>query len=263
MTHTATIDVNAYLDGELGPEEAAEIEARLARDSEARIRFEALARHKDHLGEALTELAASGPVNLKTARLEKRLAAALHRRMSPRRSFASVAWIRHGFQIAASCALVAFGWWGHANWSPRSSAVPAYVSEAVGAHRVFAEDMVQPVEFTGAALAGATEWFSNKIGTEVTAPDLSDFDMTLVGARLLGTREGPMAQFIYEDALGERYSLTLARHPDDTPIAPLQVIDYPEREAGYWNTPNLDFTFVGRKGGTSVEDVAATLVERI
>ena len=164
MSHTETIDVNAYLDGELGPDEAAEFEAHLDSDPEVRARLDAFAHQKDHLGEALTELASSGPRNLKTARLEKRLAAALHRRVAPRRSFIAGPWMHGGAQIAAACALVAFGWWGHASWSPQSSGVPDYVSEAVGAHRVFAEDMVQPVEFTGAAIEGATEWFSTKIG---------------------------------------------------------------------------------------------------
>lgn len=259
MTRTETIDVNAYLDGELGPEEAAEIEARLDNDPEARARLEAFARQKDHLGEALTELASGGPKNLKTARLEKQLAAALHRRLSPRRSFGVGPWLRSGSQVAAACALIAFGWWGHATWSPQSSGVPDYVSEAVGAHQVFAEDLVQPAEFTGAAIQGATEWFSSKIGAQVSAPDLGDFDMVLIGARLLGTKEGPMAQFIYEDADGGRYSLTLARHPDDRPLAPLQVVDYPERVASYWSTPNIDFTLVGKKGGAPLENVAATL----
>ena len=263
MSHTETIDVNAYLDGELGPDEAAEIEARLDSDPEVRARLDAFARQKDHLGEALSELASSGPRNLKTARLEKRLAAALHHRAAPRRSFAAGPWMRGGAQIAAACALVAFGWWGHASWSPPSSGVPDYVSEAVGAHRIFAEDIVQPAEFTGAAIESATEWFSTKIGTQVNAPDLGEFDMALIGARLLGTKEGPMAQFIYEDAAGDRYSLTLARHPEDRPLAPLQVVDYPERAAGYWSTPNIDFTLVGKKSGTSVQNVAATLAGHI
>ena len=261
MTHTETIDENAYLDGELGPDEAAEIEARLDRDPEARARLEALSCQKALLREALSELTAGAPRNLKTARLEKRLAAALHRRIAPRRAlFNAGPWIRSGAQIAAGCAFVAIGWWGHASWSPQSSGIPNYVSEAVGAHRVFAEDMVQPVEFAGDAVQGATEWFSTKIGAPVNAPDLSDFGMTLVGARLLGTREGPMAQFIYEDSGGERYSLTLARHPDDRPLAPLQRVDYPERAASYWSTPNIDFTLVG-KGGSLVGNVAATLAE--
>lgn len=263
MSRTETIDVNAYLDGELGPDEAAEMEARLDSDPDARTRLEAFARQKDRLGEALTDIAASGPRNLRTARLERRLAAALHRRAMPRRSFAAGPWMRSGAQVAAACTLVAFGWWGHASWSPQASGVPEYVTEAVGAHRVFAEDMIQPAEFTGDAVQGATEWFSSKIGTQVNAPDLNEFDMTLVGARLLGTKEGPMAQFIYEDGNGERYSLTLARHPDDRPLAPLQVVDYPERSAGYWSTPNIDFTLIGRNGVASVQSIAATLAGNV
>ncbi|ETX28613.1 anti-sigma factor family protein [Roseivivax isoporae] len=262
MTRGATLDLNAYLDGELGPEESAEIEARLETDAEARERLETLARQKDRLGAALAAIADSAPADLRTARLERQLAGALHRRMSPRRPFAAAPWLRGGGRVAAAAALVAFGWVAHGSWAPQAPGVPEYVSEAMGAHQVFAEDLVRPAEFTGGAIDTAAEWFSSKIGAQVNAPDLSGFDMTLVGARLLGTKEGPLAQFIYEDAGGARYSLTLARHPEDRPLAPLQAVDYPDRAVVYWSTPDIDFTLIGKKDGMSVRTMASTLAER-
>ncbi len=263
MTSAEQIDFNAYLDGELGPEEAAEIEARLAEDPEAQARLEACGRHKDMIADALTAIALTGPVPLKTARLEKRLAAKLHMRAAPTRTFAAGPWLQGVTQIAAAAALVAFGWWGHASWTPTPSGVPEYVSEALGAHTVFANDIVRPAEFTGGDVDSAAEWFSAKMGVPVLAPDLSDYGISVVGARLLGTKEGPLAQFIYEDGDGARYSLTLAKHPDNQPIAPLQVVDYPNRAVGYWRTQDIDFALVGKSNDGSIQSLAANLAKDI
>jgi len=255
-------DVNAYLDGELGPEEAAEIEALLDEDANARAQFEAFSRQKALLGEALDTFD-EGPQNLETVRLERRLASALHLRAAPRRVITFSALNRTGSQLAAACALMAFGWWGHVAWSTEQSGLPGYVSEAVGAHLVFAEDNLHPAEFTGGALDGAATWFSEKVGTPVAAPDLSGHGITLVGGRLLGTKEGPLAQFIYEDSDGGRYSLTLSRHPADRPVAPFQVADYPNRAVGYWSTSDIDFALVGNSKATSVQTLAQDLGAQI
>ncbi|MBV7392692.1 anti-sigma factor family protein [Mameliella sediminis] len=260
MTPSDTIDIHSYLDGELGPEEAAAIEDRLENDPEARARLEAMARQKELVGAALTGVAGTQAENLRTARLERRLAAALHRRIAPRRAPMFVeTWGRKAVQIAAACALVSFGWWGHALWSPGAQGIPEYVSEAVGAHRVFAEDSLRPAEFIGNDVDTAAAWFSNKMGVPVDVPDLVAFNLNLVGARLLGTKEGPLAQFIYEDAGGNRYSLTLARHPVERPLEPLQVVDYPDRSVGYWSTTNIDFALVGNRDAPVVKDLAMTL----
>ncbi len=258
MTENVNMGVNAYLDGELGPEEAAEIEAQLDADTEARAQFEAFSLHKAQLGEAVDALDAK-PQNLKTARLERRLASAIHRRSAPRRIIAFSAWSRMGSQIAAACALVAFGWWGHATWSQKQSDVPEYVAEAVGGHLVFAEDMLHPVEFSGDEIGGAIEWLSEKIGVPISAPDFSVHGMTLIGSRLLGTKEGPLGQFIYEDTNGERYSLTLSRHLAAQPILPFQLAEHPNRNVGYWSTSDIDFALVGGHDATLIQTLAQDL----
>ena len=261
MTTTEEIDINAYLDGELGPDDAAEIEARLAEDPEMQARLDAYSRQKDQIGEALAGIASAGPASFKTARLEKRLAARLQRRVAPR-GFAAGPLLHGVTRVAAAVALIAFGWWGHASWTPTPSGVPEYVLEAVGAHAVFAEDIVRPVEFSDGDIDSAAEWFSAKIGFPVETPNLDGYGMSVVGARLLGTKEGPLVQFVYEDGTGERYSLTLAKHPVNRPIAPLELMDYPDSSVVYWSTPNIDFVLIGKAGRESIQSVAKNLAKQ-
>lgn len=258
MTENLFTGLNAYLDGELGPEEAAEIEAQLDLDPEASAQFDALLLQKAQIGEAVDALNAK-PQNLETARLERRLAKAIHRRSTPRKVIAFDAWSRMGSQLAAACAFVAVGWWGHATWSQQEAGVPDYVAEAVGAHLVFAEDLVHPVEFSGSAIDGATTWFSEKVGVSIHAPDLSQQGIALVGTRLLGTKEGPLAQFIYENSDGGRYSLTLRRHLANQPISPFQMAEYPNRRVGYWSTSELDFALVGSGNEEFLKTMAQNL----
>ena len=53
MKDDVQMGVNAYLDGELGPEEADEIEAQLDMDPEARAQFDAFSRQKTQINEAV------------------------------------------------------------------------------------------------------------------------------------------------------------------------------------------------------------------
>ncbi|AGI68878.1 hypothetical protein OAN307_c33740 [Octadecabacter antarcticus 307] len=258
MTENLNMGLNAYLDGELGPEEAAEIEAQLDVDPEARAQFDAFSRQKAQISEAVNFLDEK-PQNLETARLERRLSSAIQRRSTPHGAIAFNAWSRIGSQIAAACAFVAFGWWGHGALSPQASGLPEYVSEALGAHLVFAEDALHPAEFTGDAIDDATEWFSEKVGVPIAAPNLSEHGMVLVGSRLLGTKEGPLAQFIYENANGGRYSLTLSRHLVDQPVSAFQMAEYPSRSVGYWSTSDIDFALVGDSDLGLIQTMAQNL----
>ncbi|PRY22106.1 anti-sigma factor RsiW [Aliiruegeria haliotis] len=262
MTNVVHESLNAYIDGEIGPEEAAEFEARMTDDPEVRAAFEAMSRQNLQLGEALEALD-TGPAHMQTERLKRKLADRLVRRVAPRRATPAIGWLRPGAQVAAACALFAFGWWGHATVTTTTSGVPEYVSEAVGAHQVFAGDPDYPVEFAGAAVDGVEDWFSGKIGVPISAPDLGGYGVELVGARLLGTKEGPLAQYIYEDGEGARYSLTLAQHPKKEPIGPVKVVDYPSRSVGYWRTADVDFALVGEGDTAEVQKIAMDLSSRI
>jgi len=267
-------DLNAYLDGELSPEEAAELETRIDEDAEAQDWLARLAAQKTLLSEALEAL--DPPVaNLKTIALEKKLARRIASNAEPQRRGFHPGVTRAPLQIAAAIALVALGWWGHSTVVPNggdrltsglqvaglASAVPEYVSEAVGAHQVFAEDVERPVEFAGPSAHDAADYFSVKLGVPVMAPDLSGQRMQLVGARLLGTKEGPLVQYIYEDTTGRRVSLTLAKHRANTPTYALKVVDYPDRAVGYWTRGEIDYAVVSETSNGQVQSVITNLAQ--
>jgi anti-sigma factor RsiW len=248
-------ELNAFLDGQLGPEAAARVEARIAADPQAAERFAAYARHKALLAEAATT---ATPVveNLRTAALERALAQKLAGRADEAAAWRVPAWAR---RLPAAAALVLAGWFGHQEYAAWRGGVPDYVSEAVGAHRVFAEDRIRPVEFASDAGGASLGWISAKLGRTVEAPSLEALGMRLVGVRMLGTREGALAQFIYEDDAGARLSLTLARHPDDAPAVDVETAALEDAQVAYWSDRTFDYALVAKTTDTQIRAIASEL----
>lgn len=265
-------ELHAYLDGELDVVEATELEERLDDEPWAQELLARLAADKAFIVDGLD---AFDPAveSLRTVALEKKLARTIARGAEPTKRFPVMQVVRMPLQAAAVFGLVAFGWWGLTSSGALNplegqsvvqsasliGGIPEFVSEAVGAHRVFANDEERPGEFTAVAAPNASDWFSQKLGVSVAAPDLFQHGMTLVGARLLGTKEGPLAQYVYEDPNGNRLSLTLAKHPTNRPTHDLKFVNYPDRTAGYWTKGDIDYAFVSQ----STSDQFQSLVHNV
>lgn len=249
----------AYADGRLTPEEAAAVEARLDEDAEARALLAVWSGQTRAIRAAADALEADGPdpavTNLRTAALERELAHALQRQgwrarlMGP----AVTAGLRRS---AAAVVLFAAGWGAHWAHDVVTTPYPGYVAEGLGAHQVFAHDMLRPVEFSADATEGALDWVSAKLDRTLAHPALESLGLELVGARMLGTREGPMAQFIYEDREGHRMSLILAPHPEGLREAPLRMASLGEDRVGYWRDARLDYAVVAKTSDMQIEAVA-------
>ena len=243
-------ELMAYADGQLGPEEAAAVEARLAEDPAARDLVTALSLQSAQI-RAAAEALDTAPVSLKTAALERELARSLARE-GWRARLAGPGLRR----IAASVMLFAAGWGGHMAWDAATTPYPGYVAEALGAHQVFAQDVIRPVEFRAEATEEALDWVAAKLDRKLEHPALDPLGLELVGTRMLGTREGPMAQFIYEDADGHRLSLIVAPHPEGVREAPLRYASVDDLRVGYWRDARLDYAVMAQTSELQIEAVA-------
>jgi anti-sigma factor RsiW len=250
-------ELMAYADGLLGPDAAALVEARLAEDPDARATVAAWTAQRDDIRAAAAALD-TGPASLRTAALERELARALQRQ-GWRARVAGVQLRR----VAAGVALFALGWGGHWAWvtTGGASAYPGYVAEGIGAHQVFANDQVRPVEFAAEVTGSVLDWISAKLERKLTHPALEPLGLELVGTRMLGTREGPLAQFIYEDRDGNRLSLIVAPHPEGIRAAPLRYASMGDERVGYWSDARLDYALVGRTTDLRIEAVATEVAK--
>lgn len=121
-------------------------------------------------------------------------------------------------RLAAGLLIAVFsgsaGWMAHQRW-PKSEEL-ARVSpmslprQAAVAHAVFSPDVRRPVEITAEHEDQLVAWLSKRLGTPVRPPKLAALGFELVGGRLLSGAKGPVAQFMYQDAGGQRLTLYVA-----------------------------------------------------
>lgn len=250
-------DLHAYIDGHLGPDGAAAFDARLDADADLRRLVDAMIGDRDAIRGAADSLD-TAPVNLRTAALERQLAQRLSRRRWQAAITGSVS-----RQMAAGVVMFALGWGAHMMLVPNGGVYPSYVAESLGAHSVFAEDRVYPVEFTPEATTTALNWMSEKLRRKIDSPALDALGLELIGTRLSGTREGPLAQFIYEDQSGNRLSLVVMPHPEGAPEAGLRMARHDTNSVGYWSDAALDFAVIAKTTDLQIETVAAEVTRHV
>ena len=190
-------DLHAYVDGQLGPSECARIEAFLKANPEKAREVADWERQNAALNTLFPRKEAE--------RHAEKLGEGIQAATPPARG--------RVWQMAAALAIAAMGvgggWYARGALVPEASAVveAALVQEALSAHRVYATEVLHPVEVPASDAAHLVSWLSKRLGARIVAPDLRESGFTLVGGRLLPAGEGPAAQFMYEDTAGRRITL--------------------------------------------------------
>lgn len=79
--------------------------------------------------------------------------------------------------------------------------------QAAIAHVVYSPDVRHPVEIGADQEEQLVTWLSKRLGTPIRPPRLGKLGYELIGGRLLPGERGPVAQFMYHDASGQRLTL--------------------------------------------------------
>lgn len=79
--------------------------------------------------------------------------------------------------------------------------------QAAVAHVVYSPDVRRPVEINAEHEDQLVAWLSKRLGTPIRPPKLTPLGFELIGGRLLPGNSGPVAQFMYHDATGQRLTL--------------------------------------------------------
>lgn len=204
-------ELHALLDGRLDAAERAALEPRLARDPAASATLQAWQGQRDALrrlhGDVLDEpvpaslLAAAGQAQQARQQLQQ--------------------WWRWGGMAAGVTLAFGLGWFTHGQL-PRSPGAqlarqqPAreFLQQAALAHAVYAPESRHPVEVGAAQEEHLVQWLSKRLGRPLTLPRLNEQGYELVGGRLLPGGDGARAQFMYQNARGERVTLYLGSTPE-------------------------------------------------
>lgn len=125
--------------------------------------------------------------------------------------------------------------------APGDSALPGFARRAAIAHVVYSPDVRRPVEVGADQEQALVTWLTKRMGTAVQPPTLANLGYELIGGRLLPGDQGPVAQFMYGAAGGQRLTLYVTREvpgPANTAFrfgtdGPVNVFYWVEDQFGY------------------------------
>lgn len=182
-------ELQAYVDGRLDGARRAAVEAYLAANPAQAEKVRAYALQNEQLH------------RLFDATLDEPVPEAL--RVRPAQSTPRP--LRYAMLLTATLVGTMLGWTLRGERAP--TIVQTMPQRAAMAHLVYAPEVMHPVEVRASEEEHLVKWLSKRLGGPVHAPQLSDVGFELVGGRLLPDQTGPAAQFMYQDARGERLTL--------------------------------------------------------
>ncbi|MEQ9813330.1 MAG: anti-sigma factor [Azospirillaceae bacterium] len=220
--------LNAYLDGELSPAEAADVARLIAAcpDKSARL----ITYRRIDQGLSVLYGGASEP--------------------APRPVAAGRTRPGRWWLPLAACLLLAIGAAG--GWGLRGLDGPGGEEQAeariatlaTDAHTVFVRENRHAVEVTAEEDEHLFRWLSNRLERDIFAPPLTDYGFALVGGRMLANETGPAAQFMYENAEEMRLTLYVSRSTEIEQTA-FQVTEHDGVRAFYWVHEGFGYALVG------------------
>jgi anti-sigma factor RsiW len=117
--------------------------------------------------------------------------------------------------------------------------------QAALAHVVYMPDVVRPVDVGADHEQDFIQWLSNKLGTDVHPPILAKSGFELVGGRLLPDADGPVAQFMYRDAKGERVTLCISHRKVNSNTTAFRLYQDGSVNVFYWVDGDFGYAVSG------------------
>ncbi|MBL4693691.1 MAG: anti-sigma factor [Magnetovibrio sp.] len=231
--HMSDADLNAYVDGELGYQECAEMKNWLAAQPEDAARVEAYRQQNDELHK-LFDPVSDEPV---PSAFSDRVVQARSNEPRP-------VWMQIAAMFLFLITGAAGGWGLHGvQKSAVPASVPKFVERAVGAHLVYASEVRHPVEVAASQEGHLVAWLSKRLGSPMRAPRLQSAGYQLIGGRLLEESSQPAAQFMYEDDTGRRITVYVRAHNGEATA--FKFISKNNVSAFYWKDAPFAYALSG------------------
>jgi anti-sigma factor RsiW len=226
--------LSAFIDGELPAAEHVETAARIARDPASAATANAY-RAQDNALRALFATGAEPQVVI----------------VRPRRRYLMAAcWIVAG---------IACGFFLHMLLPALGNehAAPSFAERADIAYAVYAPEQRHAVEVAASDQDHLVTWLSKRLNRSLTIPSLHEYGFELVGGRLLPGEDGPAAQFMYQNADGERLTLYMTsdsgkRHDEYA----IKMIRDGSRKTFYWTTDHAGYALSGQIGEAKLRAIS-------
>ncbi|MES2106834.1 MAG: anti-sigma factor [Pseudomonadota bacterium] len=177
-------------------------------------------------------------------------------------------------RIAASVALAlasgAAGWSLH-DWQALPSSSPyaqndgaaALPQQAAIAHVVFSPEVKHPVEVGADQEPHLVAWLSKRLGTSLHPPKLHAQGYDLIGGRLLPGNSGPVAQFMYGDASGQRLTLYVATENNANRDTGFRFAQEDQVNVFYWIDGKFGYALSGSIAKSELSRIATSVYDQL
>lgn len=237
-------DLHAYVDRQLGPARLAQVEQFLATRPDERERVRDW-QEQNELLRGLLDPVQGEPLPLRLP-LKPTAVVWPWRGLAAGVLIAAVsagsAWsLRGAIDVdAARLALASSQGTSSATMASSDAGLTGFAQRAAIAHVVYSPDVRRPVEVGADQEQALVTWLTRRMGTAVRPPSLTSLGYELIGGRLLPGEKGPVAQFMYGSADGQRLTLYVTREVvgQDTAFkfgkdGPVNVFYWVEDHFGY------------------------------
>lgn len=155
------------------------------------------------------------------------------------------AWSRYAAAAVIFATGAALGWLVRGQFVTPQLIPVSLARLAATAHIVYAPEVRHPVEVAANEEAHLVGWLSKRLGTTLKAPKLAPLGYELVGGRLLSGPQGPVAQFMYQDARGQRLTLYVSRQRGEPRDTAFRFSQEDRVSVFYWVDGNYGYALSG------------------
>jgi anti-sigma factor RsiW len=223
-------ELHAYVDGRLDAARRAEVETWLTEHPVDADRVAAYRQQNDTM-QALFNPVMHEPVPLQMYPQARR------------RSYVQP--MRYAAMVSAMVLSGILGWSLHGAERNKQPPVMAMVNRAALAHVVYTPEILHPVEVGKEQEEQLTKWLSKRLGNNIKAPHLTGTGYELMGGRLLPGNQGPVAQFMYQDAHGLRLTLYISGKMAGKGEASFRYAQEGKVGVFYWVDEDLGYALSG------------------
>lgn len=250
--------LNAYMDGELTPDEVAEIQSLLKGDSDLAAELELL-----EAADLATKTDFDDMLNdpISTDLIAQIQAAQL----TPIIPVAANTNIRWQSVAAAALLLIVGGIGGYVindQLAPdvQIAASESWLTNVANYHGIYANEKRHLVEVDASESDHIKKWLSNTTNVGFLIPDLTKHGLEFRGARLLVVKSQPVAQLMFTDVAGDVVAICFKQGANGA----MGSEDFTENEINdfnivSWNERSANFLVIGNTGQSELKDIADTV----
>jgi len=107
------------------------------------------------------------------------------------------------------------------------------------------------------------KWLSKRLDLQLKVPVLSTEGFELLGGRLLPGTDGPVAQFMYQDATGKRLTLYVTRPHKGDEITAFRFAQEGRVSVFYWIDRDCGYALSGEVDRSQLARVASSVYRQL